>query len=150
MFLGRHSILIHFVSSRSCSSPLLSSVAFLAILSEIMIPTPPPLLLVLFSLPICILWLIFGLLFSFSFRWWGLCLLSLLGVAIVGFLFFPLGLWRWLLQLWFLCFSLFFSFSFHFHFSTFIPSAWYSTLEVCRLFTRSRSRLFLCLRTEGG
>ena len=48
MFIGRHSILIHFVSSRSCSSPLLSSVAFLAILSEIRIPTSPPLLLVLF------------------------------------------------------------------------------------------------------
>ena len=47
MLLGRQSSFIHFVSNRSCSSPLLSSVVFRAIFSETRIPTPPPLLFVL-------------------------------------------------------------------------------------------------------
>ena len=44
IFFGLHSSLIHFVSTWSWSSPLLSSVVFCAIFSATRIPTPPPLL----------------------------------------------------------------------------------------------------------
>ena len=55
IFLGLHSSLIHFVSVVS-SSVVLSSVVWLAILLDIRIPTPPPVLFSRFFLSICILW----------------------------------------------------------------------------------------------